>query len=104
MSPPMFDHGTARAPRGLNDRVGRLVRSNIVPVVVTDGAGRCVVANAPFLDLIGYVPGARAPHALRWDQFALPAERTLDERAASDARKHGAAPPYERTLVCPDGH
>jgi len=114
MSPPDFHHDTARSlhdaarslgsPKGLNDGAVRLVRSNVVPVVVTDGAGRCVVANAPFLDLIGRVPGIRALDALRWDEFALPTERSLDERAASDARIDGAAVPYERTLVCPDGH
>ncbi|HKA28315.1 MAG TPA: HAMP domain-containing sensor histidine kinase [Candidatus Binatia bacterium] len=107
MSPPDFHHDAARSLgslKGLNDGVIRLVCSKVVPVVVTDGAGRCVVANAPFLDLIGRVPGTRAPDALRWGEFALPAERPLDERAASDARMHGAAAPYERTLVCPDGH
>ena len=107
MSRPDFQHDATRSlgsPKGLNDGIIRLVGSNVVPVVVTDGAGRCVVANAPFLDLIGCVPGTRAPDALRWGEFALPAERPLDERAASDARIHGAAAPYERTLVCPDGH
>src|SRR5262249_19662640 len=105
MSSPIFHHRTARPfGWGLKDRVVRLVRSNIVPVVVTDGAGRCVVANAPFLDLVGRGPNMRALDALRWDDFALPSERALDERAASDARTYGAAPPYERTLVCPDGH
>jgi signal transduction histidine kinase len=34
---------------------------------------------------------------------SLPAERSLDAQAATDARAHGAAPSYERTLVCPDG-
>src|SRR5262245_880494 len=119
MSSPIFHHRTARplgSPTALhngvhdgvhddiNDRVVQLVRSNLVPVVVTDGAGRCVVANAPFLDLIGRAPGTGALDALRWDEFALAAERPLDERAASDALTFGAAPPYERTLVCPDGH
>src|SRR5262249_9725789 len=41
--------------------------------------------------------------SIRWETLTLPAERLLDERAAKEAQTHGAASPYERTLVRADG-
>lgn len=94
----------SRDPKRSHDgQLDRLVSSRFVPVVVTDAAGRCIDANAPFLELIGRMPDARALDEIRWDGFALTAERALDERAGTEALAHGAAAPYERTLVCPDG-
>ena len=78
-------------------RFERLVRSTVVPAVVTDG-GRCIDASPAFLELVGHGAEELAAGVLRWDTLALPAERPLDERAATEAREHGAASPYERTL------
>ena len=80
----------------------RLVRSTVVPAVVTDG-GRCIDASPAFLELVGHGAEELAAGVLRWDTLTLPAERPLDERAAAEAREHGAASPYERTLVRADG-
>src|SRR5262249_29243229 len=79
-------------------RFERLVRSSVVPAVVTDD-GRCIDASPAFLELVGHGAEELADGVLRWDTLTLPAERLLDERAAADAREHGAALPYERTLV-----
>ena len=83
-------------------RFERLVRSSVVPAVVTDD-GRRIDASPAFLELVGHGAEELADGVLRWDTLTLPAERLLDERAAADAREHGAALPYERTLVRADG-
>jgi hypothetical protein len=93
----------ADAHRRLRARVERLTSSGVVPVVMTDLEGRCVEASAAFRELMGAGSGDPPLEGMRWDALALPAERELDERAAIQARTHGAAPSYERTLVCPDG-
>jgi PAS domain S-box-containing protein len=89
--------------RRLRARVERLTSSDVVPVVMTDLEGRCVEASTAFRELVGAAPGDPPLEGMRWEALALPADRELDERAASQARAHGAAPSYERTLVCPDG-
>jgi len=89
--------------RRLRARVERLTSSDVVPVVMTDLEGRCVEASTAFRELVGAAPGDPPLEGTRWEALALPADRELDEGAASQARAHGAAPSYERTLVCPDG-
>jgi PAS domain S-box-containing protein len=89
--------------RRRRQRVDRLVGSDVLPVVVTDPDGRCVEANGPFRELVGCTRDDPALDGVRWDAFALPAERSFDAQASTEARAHGAAPSYERTLVCPDG-
>ena len=89
--------------RWMRRRVDRLVDSDVVPVVMTDRDGRCMEANGPFRELVGCGRDDPALAGVRWDELALPAERSLDAVAAADALAHGAAPSYERTLVCPDG-
>jgi len=84
------------------ERFDRLIRSNVVPVVVTDADGHCLQANPAFRELLG-APDDLALEGIQWDALALPGDRLLDERAATDARAYGAASPYERTLVCTDG-
>jgi PAS domain S-box-containing protein len=96
------EHAEA-ALRHAQERFDRLVRSNVVPVVVTDQDGRCLDANPAFLELVGCEAKDLAGDAVRWQALSLPAERLLDERAAAEARTHGAASPYERTLVRADG-
>jgi PAS domain S-box-containing protein len=89
--------------RRLRARVEQLTSSDVVPVVMTDLEGRCVEASTAFRELVGAAPGDPPLEGMRWEALALPADRELDERAASQACAHGAAPSYERTLVCPDG-
>ncbi len=96
------EHAEA-ALRDAQDRFERLVHSNVVPVVVTDDDGRCLDANPAFLELVGWTEEDLVGDGIRWGTLALPAERLLDERAATEAKEHGAAPPYERTLVRADG-
>src|SRR5262245_33272268 len=91
------------ALRHTQERFERLVESSVVPVVVTDADGRCLEANPSFLELTGYGREDLTAKGIRWETFALPAERALDERAVREAQTHGAAPPYERTLVRRDG-
>jgi PAS domain S-box-containing protein len=69
---------------------------------VTDADGRCLQVNTAFRELLGAADDLRLD-GMPWDAVALPGERLLDDRAASDARTCGAAPPYERILVCVDG-
>src|SRR5262245_9069077 len=90
------------ALRHAQERFERLVES-VVPVVVTDADGRCLEANPAFLELAGYQAEDLAGGGIRWESFAVPAERALDERAVHEAQMHGAAPPYERMLVRRDG-
>jgi PAS domain S-box-containing protein len=75
-----------------------LIDSNAVPLVVTDGNRSCLEVNAAFLDLVGCPAGVTlalaAPGLL---------DHLLDQQAATEARTRGAALPYERTLVRPDG-
>jgi len=80
-------------------RFERLVRSSVVPAVVTDD-GRCIDASPAFLELVGHGAEELADGVLRWDTLTLPAERLLDERAAAEAREHGAASPSRSTSTC----
>jgi PAS domain S-box-containing protein len=89
--------------RSVEDPLGGLFDSNGVAVVVTDGDRRYLEANAAFLDLAGCRREDVADLATDGESPALPTEGLLDERAATHARAHGAAPPYQRTLVRPDG-
>src|SRR5262249_21284082 len=77
--------------------------SSVVPVVVTEQDGRFLEANPAFLELVGCNAEDLAGDGMRWEMLSSPAGRLLDERIAAEARAHGAAPPYERTLVRVDG-
>jgi len=96
------EHAEA-ALRRARERFDHLVRSSVVPVVVTEHGERFLEANPAFLELVGYSTKELAEDDMRWEAISPPGVRLLDERAAAEAREHGAAPPYERTLVRADG-
>src|SRR5262249_46136340 len=61
-------------------RFERLVRSNVVPAVVTDD-GRCIDASPAFLELVGHGAEEAADGVLHLDILTVPAERPPDAPA-----------------------
>lgn len=91
------------ALRASERRFQRLIDSNIVGITLSDLQGRITDANDALLQLVGYSREDLLAGRLRWDDLTPPEYRPLDERAIEQARRTGAATPWEKEYIRKDG-
>ncbi len=85
-----------------NERVRRLVDSNIIGVVFSRG-GLATDANDAYLDIVGYTRADLAAGKVRWREMTPPAFRALDDRARAELDRRGVAAPFEKAFQRKDG-
>lgn len=89
--------------RAYQDRIHRLVESNIIGVLFWHADGRIEEANDAFLDLLGYSRLDLLSGQLRWDRLAPQEPQTAEAMIAQDARHTGVRGAYETELLHRDG-
>ncbi|HTD78845.1 MAG TPA: PAS domain S-box protein, partial [Chloroflexota bacterium] len=91
------------ALRASEQRFRRMIDSNIVGISLGDLDGRILYANDALLRMIGYTREDMQAGILRWDAITAPEQLELDERAIAEARRIGAATPWEKEYIRKDG-
>jgi two-component system cell cycle sensor histidine kinase/response regulator CckA len=82
--------------------VARLVDSNVIGVLVTEGDA-IVEANDAFLRMVGYTRDELAEGRLRWRELTPPEHADADARAFDEILRLGGCPPFDKELVRKDG-
>ena len=82
--------------------LARLVDSNVLGVLVTDGE-TITEANDAFLRMVGYSRDDLAQGRLRWNDLSSPDHAEIDARALEDLLRLGGCPPLDKELVRKDG-
>ena len=89
--------------RAYQDRIHRLVESNIIGVLFWHADGRIEAANDAFLELLGYSRADLLSGQLRWDRLAPQGREAADALIALDAQHTGVSGAYETELLHRDG-
>ena len=89
--------------RAYQDRIHRLVESNIIGVLFWNAEGLIVDANDSFLELLGHGRQDLQSGRLRWDALTPPGHEDADARSADELRRTGACRAYEKELAHRDG-
>src|SRR5690606_8932956 len=89
--------------RAYQDRIHRLVESNIIGVLFWHADGRVEEANDAFLELLGYSRADLLSDQLRWDRLAPQGREAADALIALDAQHSGVSAAYETELLHRDG-
>lgn len=85
------------------ERLRRLVESNIVGVLFARSDGRITDANEAFLQTVGQTGVDLEAGPVRWTDMTPPEWREADEAAAAELRSVGRCLPYEKEYLRPDG-
>lgn len=86
------------------NRVRRLVDSNIIGVLYSREDGTVTEANQAFLSIIGYTQDDLHSGRIHWTDLTPYEFLALDEKALSQAKRDGACVPYEKEYFHKDGH
>lgn len=89
--------------RAHQDRIHRLVESNIIGVLFWHADGRIEETNDAFLDMLGYSRSDVLSGHLHWDRLTPQGHEEADARTADEIRLTGACGPYEKELLHRDG-
>ena len=89
--------------RAYQDRIHRMVESNIIGVVFWLADGRIADANDAFLDLLGYSRDDLLSGRLRWDNITPPGHEATDARSAEEMQRTGGCRAHEKEYVHRDG-
>ena len=91
------------ALRGSEQRFRRMIDSNIIGISLGDLDGRILYANDALLRIVGYTREDMQAGTLRWDDITPSEYLKLDEVAIAEARRVGAATPWEKEYIRKDG-
>jgi two-component system, chemotaxis family, CheB/CheR fusion protein len=91
------------ALRASERRFRRMIDSNIIGISLGDLDGRILDANDALLRMVGYTREDLQAGTLRWDRITPPEYLALDNRAIAEARRVGAATPWEKEYIRRDG-
>ncbi len=80
-----------------------LVESNILGVMVVDGAGRIYEINDRLVQMLGYSKEELLSGAFRWQQLTPPEYQEALEQSSKTILSTGAFLPYEKEYLCKDG-
>lgn len=85
------------------DRIHRLVESNIVGVFSGDLAGHINDANDEMLRVVGYTREDLLAGKINWKEMTPPEFREATARAESELRRNGTCIPYQKEYIRKDG-
>ncbi len=86
-----------------NERIRRLVESNVIGVVVGDDRGDILEANGCFLDMLGFQREDLQAGRIRWADVTPAEYRPADQRALDELHARGTCTPYEKQYQRRDG-
>jgi PAS domain S-box-containing protein len=89
--------------RAYQDRIHRMVESNIIGVVFWHADGHIADANNAFLDLLGYSRDDLLSGRLRWDNITPPGHEATDARSAEEMQRTGGCRAHEKEYTHRDG-
>ena len=89
--------------RAYQDRIHRMVESNIIGVVFWHADGCIADANDAFLDLLGHSRDDLLSGRLRWDNITPPGHEATDARSAEEMRRTGGCRAHEKEYLHRDG-
>lgn len=89
--------------RAYEDRIHRLVESNIIGVLFWRADGCIEDGNESILRLLGYTRSDVLSGLLRWDRLTPSGHEQVDARAAEEIRRSGTCRAYEKELLHRDG-
>ncbi|MBY5897789.1 trifunctional serine/threonine-protein kinase/ATP-binding protein/sensor histidine kinase [Rhizobium ruizarguesonis] len=84
-------------------RIRRLVKANIIGIVIWDIEGRILEANDAFLRMVGYDREDLASGRLCWTELTPAEWRDRDARAIGELKLIGAVQPFEKEYFRKDG-
>src|SRR5260370_15213948 len=85
------------------DRIRRMVDSDIVGIIIWDFQGRIVEANEAFLDIVGYAREDLLSGRLRWTELTPAEWRDPDNQAMAELKAAGTVQPREKEYFHKDG-
>jgi PAS domain S-box-containing protein len=85
------------------NKVRRLVESNIIGIYICDFEGRIVDANDAFLRLVDYSRDDLLTGVMRWTDLTPPEWRSRDELALTELKATRTAQPFEKEYFRKDG-
>jgi PAS domain S-box-containing protein len=85
------------------NKVRRLVESNIIGIYICDFEGRIIDANDAFLRLVGYSRDDLLSGAVRWTELTPPEWRSRNELALTELKATRTAQPFEKEYFRKDG-
>jgi PAS domain S-box-containing protein len=91
------------ALRASEQRVRRLIDSNLIGITLGELDGRILDANDALLRMVGYTRHDLAEGRLRWDAMTPPEYLAAEERAIAEAHRVGSARPWEKEYIRKDG-
>ena len=92
------------AARLSDARFRKLVRSNLIGVLVARLDGSVVDANDALLHRLGYTRDDLTSGRFRWDEITPGDLRQRDEQAIAQLRATGTCEPFEKEYLHKDGH
>jgi PAS domain S-box-containing protein len=84
-------------------KIRRLVKANIIGIVIWDIEGRILEANDAFLRMVGYDREDLASGRLCWTDLTPAEWRDRDARTAAELKMIGAVQPFEKEYFRKDG-
>jgi len=99
----MLRKRTEQELRASEARVRRLVDSNIIGVIDSDGSGKVIGANDAFLEMTGYSREELNAGDVHWADMTPAEYRDLDEHGIEEAKTRGACTPYEKEYIRKNG-
>jgi formate hydrogenlyase transcriptional activator len=85
------------------DKIRRLVDTNILGIFIGNFEGAIIEANDAFLRMVQYSREDVVSGCLRWTDLTPPEWRERDERAVAEVKATGMIQPYEREYFRKDG-
>ncbi|WP_208247211.1 AAA family ATPase (plasmid) [Rhizobium sp. T1470] len=84
-------------------KISRLVKANIIGIVIWDIEGRILEANDAFLRMVGYDREELASGRLSWTDLTPDEWRDRDARTVAELKMMGAVQPFEKEYFRKDG-
>jgi PAS domain S-box-containing protein len=94
---------TGQALEQSEQRLARVVQTNMIGVIIADLNGKVIEANDAYLRMIGYTRRDVEQGLLRWDRLTPPEYDAQDAAVIERLRTQGSYPPFEKEYFRKDG-
>jgi len=91
------------ALRESEERLRRIVDSNIIGIFFGDLGGNITEANDAFLQMLGYTRQDLLAGKINWHEMTPPEYVKTTEQAVSELREHGVCVPFENEFIRQNG-